>query len=267
MNSDNFPISRLLRSVTAVECLVLLISGGGLFFLPDVLGPGWPWPLTPFNTRFLGAAYLGSLVSTLVLVWRPYWSPARVVVPMISLFTLVVLGVSLTNLARFTQNGLSTIGWFVLYIGIPANALYHLWLYRAQPAVSGIGQPRPLRFLLTVQVALLGVYGALLLVAPAFASGFWPWTIDDFHARMYSAGFLTPALGALLLLRSGTALEFRALGLTQAIAGSFALGGLLIVNSAVQRVDWTLPGTWAWIALFLYIAASGAAMLGYARSP
>ncbi len=51
-------------------------------------------------------------------------------------------------------------------------------------------------------------------------------------------------------------------GLTQAIAG-FALCPLY----RRAACDWTLPGTWAWIALFLYIAASGAALLGYARSP
>lgn len=265
MDETNFQITRLLRAVTAVEAAVLIVTGAGLFFLPGLLGPLWPWALTPFNTRFLGAAYLGALISTVVLVWRPYWSPARVVVPMISLFTLVVLGVSLANFDRFTQNGLSTVGWLVLYIGIPANALVHLWRYRGRPAVPGIVQSPRLRLLLVGQVVLLGGYGMLLLAVPAFATGFWPWPIDDFHARMYSAGLVTPALGALLLLRSGTPLEFRALGATQGTAGIFAFGGLLIVDSAVQRVDWTLAGTWGWIALFAFIVAAGAAFVQVPR--
>lgn len=266
MKPGNFPISRLLRGVTAVECLVLLISGGGLFFVPEVLRPLWPWPTTPFNARFLGAIYLGSMVSTLFMVWRPNWSPARVVVPMITVFTLDVLAVSIVHIDRFSQNAASTIGWFVLYIGIPANAIYHLWLYRGRPPVPGIAQTPRMRLTLGTQAAVLGVYGILMLVVPAFACGFWPWPIDDLHARAYSAALLASALGALLLLRSGTPLEFRALGLTQVMSGVLAVAGLLIVNSQLSRVDWNQTGTWLWIGAFFYIAVSGAAMLRYSRS-
>src|SRR5689334_1775020 len=91
----NPPINRLLRAVTAVEALVLLVAGGGLFLLPAVLRPLWPWTLPPFNAAYLGAVYLASLTAAALVVWSGRWSPARVVVPMILLFTAAVLAVSL----------------------------------------------------------------------------------------------------------------------------------------------------------------------------
>jgi hypothetical protein len=84
---------------------------------------------------------------------------------------------------------------------------------------------------------------------------------DDFMARLYSAAFLTPAVGALLLVRVGSPHEDRALGSTQVVSGVAALVGLLIVDASLRRVDWSLPGTWAWVALCIGIAAVGVLLL------
>src|SRR5690606_35057698 len=123
--SSYSPISRLLWLVTAFESAVLGVVGGGLFFLTEPLGQELTWELTPFNARFLGAVYLASLLSTLLLVVANRWSPARVVVPMIFLFTTIVLAVSVLNLSRFTGPLFATVLWFLLYVGIPLNAGYH----------------------------------------------------------------------------------------------------------------------------------------------
>ena len=187
MNTSNPPITRLLRWITGVEVLVLIATGGGLFFLPAVLGPLWPWALTPFNTRFMGAVYLASLVSAAALAYIARWSVARLVVPMIFTFTAVVLGVSLIYLDRFTQNTASTIGWFVLYIVIPVNALYHLWLYRRLDPVTGRPLPRFVRVLLGIQAVVLGVYGLLLLVAPGISMRVF--TAWHFLPRRWVHGF------------------------------------------------------------------------------
>lgn len=260
MDTLNLRITPLLRWLTAIEVLVLVVSGGGLFFLPAVLGPLWPWALAPFSTRFLGAVYLASLVSAAALACIGRWSVARLVVPMIFTFTAIVLSVSIIYFGRFTQNPLSTIGWFALYVAIPINALYHLWLYRKLSPVAEVHVPPFMMALLGIQALGLGVYGVLLLVAPETSSAFWPWALDDFHARMYSVAFITPALGAWLLLRSASVPELRTLGLTQ-VTGVLPIIGLWIVDSAVQRVDWNAFGTWLWIGLFVGIGGMGGLLL------
>lgn len=260
MNVHNPEITRLLRWVTAMEVLVLIVSGGGLFLLPAELDSLWPWELAPFNTRFLGAVYLASLVSAAALAYVGRWSPARLVVPMILVFTTIVLGVSFLYSDRFTENTLSTAAWFALYIAIPINALYHLWLYREWPRVAEVRLSAFMTILLGVQAFGLGLYGILLLVAPETFSQFWPWPLDDFHGRMYSVAFITPALGAWLLLRSVSVPELRTLGLTQ-IVGVLPVIGLLIVDSEVRRVNWSAVGTWLWIGLFGVIGLMGALLL------
>ena len=98
--SDNPPISLVPRLLTAFVALVLLI-GASLFFLPDTVGRHWPWQLTPFNTRFLGAVYAAELVATTILVLVPRWAPGRLAIPAAVVFTTVVSLVSFLHLDRF----------------------------------------------------------------------------------------------------------------------------------------------------------------------
>jgi hypothetical protein len=262
---NNPAVTRLLRWLTAYETLVVFISGFGLFFLPDLLRLLWPWELAPFNTRLMGTIYLASVIPAGILTWKARWSPARVIVPMIFVFTFIVLLVSILYFERFNTANPTTIVWFVLYIGIPANALYHLWLYRKLPPAESTPTPSYLWNILLLQIVIFGGYGIGLLLLPELFSGFWPWRIDDFHGRMYSVGSITPAVGSLLLLRQGSSLEFIALGLTEIIGGIFPIIGLLIVNNSVQSVQWGAAGTWLWLILFLILGVCGMLMLQHAQ--
>lgn len=58
LNKDtNPPISGLLLGVTWLEAAILLWAGLGLLFYPTIIEPFWPWPLAPFNLRYLGALH------------------------------------------------------------------------------------------------------------------------------------------------------------------------------------------------------------------
>jgi len=257
MEARDFPISRLLWLTTLAECVVLGVAGIGLLLVPDLITPLWPWPLSPFTARALGAVYLAAFVATVSLGVRPWWSPARVVVPMVAVFTTIMTVLSLMHLGRYT-NGPSAAAWLVVYVAAAAIALWHWWLYRGQPpAPSALPAGPRLRAILLSQVAILGVYGLLLLALGAAATGFWPWAIDDFHARIYSTAFLTPAVGALLLFRVGTRLEDRTLGATQLVSGVAAIAGFVVVDANLHTAPWNVAGTWLWLALCAAIAAVG----------
>ncbi len=263
--SSNPRVSDLLLALTALEVLVLLASGGGLLAIPDDLAAIWPWELPPFNAAFFGAVYLASLLSAAMLAYTGRWSPARIVLPMILLFTAVLFVLTLVYLDRFELVNAFTWIWLALYTLIPLNAAYHLWLYRGWKPAGAAVPGGAVRVLLLLIAAVYGLYGLGLLAAPGPFSAFWPWAVDEFHARMYSVAFLTPALGALLLLRAAAWAEVFSLGLTLAGGGLFTLLGFLLVALRLGRVDWAAPGTWLWLALFAGFLASGLALLGAAR--
>lgn len=83
-----------------------MLAGAGsvLFFAPTLGHDVWGWELTPFNTRFLGAVYLASLVGVAAVIVVRRWAPARL----------------------------------VIYVSLPAEAGYFVWKLRGRaPAFSG----------------------------------------------------------------------------------------------------------------------------------
>ena len=103
MEARDFPVGRLLWFATLAECVVLGVAGIGLLVVPDLIVPLWPWPLSPFTARALGAVYLAAFVATVSLGIRPWWSPARVVVPMVAVFTTIMTVLSVAYLGRLHE--------------------------------------------------------------------------------------------------------------------------------------------------------------------
>src|SRR5258708_36735264 len=68
MDTENPPITSLLRFVGILEVLALAAAGIGLFFVYSVAAPLWPWDIKPFNAGFVGATYLGSLMAGVVIL-------------------------------------------------------------------------------------------------------------------------------------------------------------------------------------------------------
>jgi hypothetical protein len=97
-----------------------------------------------------------------------------------------------------------------------------------------------------------------LLIAPIAASAFWPWPLDEFHAQLYSVTFLTPALGAWVLLRGATRSDLRALGLTLAAWGVLPILGLILADVSVKRIHWDAAETVSWLLLFGLMGVLGA---------
>lgn len=262
----NPPITLVLKGLTLVEVLVLLGAGGGLFFLTDFTRALWPWDIPPFNARFLGAVYLASMVSVGAMLIAGRWAPARMVLPMLLTFTFTVLVISLVRLEAFVPDRWGTWGWFLLYVVIPLNAAAHIVLYRQLPPADRSPVPMVWRVVLLAFVLVLGIYGVAELAAPEPATAFWPWRIDAFHGQMYSAVFLTAAVGALWLSRAAARAEYFTLGVTYAVLGFFAILGLITVDASAHRVDWTAAGTWLWLAVFAATLIAGLALMGQSRA-
>ena len=251
-------ISVLLLGVTWLEVAVLLVAGGGLLIALPAVVAIWPWPLTPFNLRFLGALYSAALLAAFIQARVGRWAPARTVTLMIFVFTLVVTVCSFMHLDRFDFGKAQVWIWFLLYVGVCLNAGLHLWLYRRLPLA---GQPPRSRTVLLVCAGILGVYGLALLLVPDLAARLWPWKIDRFHAQLYSVSFLTPAAGALSLRRCAARIDWFTLGVTLLAWGLLPMLALVVVDAQVHRVDWSETAVWAWLSLLGLLVGMGTWML------
>lgn len=267
-SADNTPLHPVLRLFSA-GVLVVLLVGAGLFVAPDLVKPRWPWAVTPFNSRFLGGFYIAEMAGmTALLIWNR-WSPARLILVMALVFTLIATLASLLNLGIFNMERKSTWAWFSAYSLSIMVAAIGLWATRERRSVNNLVVDKSDRLWLQVESAMLAIYGVALLILPAFATSFWPWPIDTFHAQVYSAVFLSGAAGAFLLWNSPAREEMLVLGTAQLIFGALAIIGMFLTNAVVRKIVWDTPGTIAWMVLFAAVTISGARKLqvGFAPQP
>jgi hypothetical protein len=261
MQQNNNPsLAPPVRLFTVIVALVLA-GGSSLLFTPGFISQRWLWDLTPFNTRFLGAIYLTELAAIGVLVVVNRWSPARLVLPLAFIFTALVSLVSVLHLDRFDVQRLATWAWFVLYVGSAGVTAYLLWRYRRLAPADPTPPARGWQRYFQAQGGIMGFYGLGLLLLPATFSAVWPWSIDPFHAQMYSAIFIIYAAGAYILLRAAAPLEFFTLGLAQSLFGWGVILGVVIVDASMHRMDWSAWSVWVWMAAFAGLGGAGLAMI------
>lgn len=252
-------------ALALVSIVLLLLVGGGLFFFPGFFGSRWLWQLTPFNLRFLGAIYLTSLVALLNLVLARRDTLIRLIVPMMWVFTTIVLLVSCLHLEQFTASRRATDIWFWLYLIDCVGASYYLGFFK-QESFTGLRKlSRPWSAGLGVQAGLLGVYGLGLLIFPDTTSSSWSWFLDTFHARLYSSIFLSGAVGSALISQRAKAIECRAMGIIQIAFSVFVLAGVWVVDSAVGRMDWSLIQNWIWLGVMVLFGIVGLGLIYESR--
>ena len=264
MADENPRLSPLVR-VFAIVVIAVLVVGASLLVAPQWVSPRWPWPIKPFTQRFLGAFYLAEMVAIVQLAWINRWSPGRLILIVAACFTIVVTLVSAWHLDQFNFGRRGPWGWFILYAGSAAISLFALWRYSALPHPRRPPPPEWRRFFL-VETAFLGLYGLALLLWPKAATAFWPWTVQSFDAQVYSAIFLTAALGAYIAARGAAAEELVALGLGQLVLGLAAILGLFLADRVIHSVNWATLATAIWILLFLAVAGFGWNTLVLARA-
>lgn len=264
--NSNSPITPLLRYAFIIIAVVL-ISGASLFFIPNLMMPRWPWVLKPFNARFLGAIYSAELVVILFALKTSRWEPTRLALPQAFIFTTLVTLTSLLTFGHhFDLGKLMTWAWFIAYIGSAIVVAYYVWLYRDRKSVNPIQLSSTWRNYLLIQGIVLGLYGVGLFLAPGPFSAFWPWLPDIFHGQMYSAIFISGAVGSLILFRAAAPVELLSLGVSQAIFGLFVVVGMIIVDASVRLVDWSSFGTWSWLIAFALMFFTGIGIAWQSRS-
>ncbi len=253
------PGARPLRLILRITALALFV-GASLLPAPRLARGAWPWPLTPWDARLLGATYLTALVAIVLLLIVERWALFRLLSPTVITFGAVISLASLLHLDRFDLQRWTTWAWFILSL-VPLLALtYHLRFYRRWRPAEVAPLPAPWRIYLTAQGLTLGLYGLGLFLAPTAFGALWPWPVDAFHGRLYSAPFLAGAVGSLILAQAAAPVEVAALGLLQSLCGlpTILIGGLAATSQG--------SAPWLWLGGLATLSLAGLATLRRARA-
>ena len=177
-SANNPPISSYLRLVTGIECFVVLVAAAGLFFLPELSAKLWAWEIPPFNSRFVGAVYFSAVLPLIVFWQSARWTPGRLVLWMIFVFTGLIMATMIIHWDSFIWSRVSSYGFWFLYIFLPINSAIFLYKSRAEKLTGGLEISNVWKIILFVFSLLFGIYGLGLIFAPESFTGFWPWPVD-----------------------------------------------------------------------------------------
>lgn len=263
---DNPRIPAYLRFVTAIECCVVFMAASLLFFFPALAEKMWAWAIPPFNARFVGAIYSAAYLPLLIFWYSSRWTPGRLVLLMIFVFTSLIMGVMIFHWDSFAWDRLSTfLIFWPLYFFLPINSIIFLIRSRTIPLPSPVEMPSIWRIILTIFAISGFVYGIGLLFAPEVLTRFWPWHVDAFHGRIYASAFITPAAGAWVLSRKGGARsEYLTFGLNLLAGGILPAIGTLMTNISSppdRQIAFDALGTWMFFMLFFLTGILGAIQL------
>ncbi len=262
VTDENPSITPFLRYFTLVETIVLIIGSSGLILIPGFTRAQWPWTIAPFNAGFLGAIYLGAMVSVAYMFLSGRWSPTRPVLRGFFIFTFMVLFVSLLTISEFDNSKtIAFWGWFGLYVALPLSAGIHLWLYRSMPTAHLNPVPRNWSYLMKGMSYLMALYGIGLMVFPDIFSSLFPWKLDVFHSKLYSAIFITGFVMLITISKFATPAEFIAVGLTEATFGITSIIELIIVDTEIKKIDWSASSTIGWLSMLAVFALLGISLV------
>jgi hypothetical protein len=229
----------------AVGVLAVWVGIWG-FFLPAHVDQTLPWSVPPLHARFLGSIYLSGSVMIVVILARRGAS-ARVITPMIAIWTGMLFIVSLFYLQTFNWARAQTWVWFGAYLIYPLIALYLFWSQRGHVDDSGPALSTVLRAYLLVQGSLVTLLALCLLLLPGNMVTLWPWAITPMLAQLYSAPFLSFGLGSLYAARQRVFAHVQIL-----LLGIFVLGIFVLLASLLHLALFSVAhiATWLWFLGF-----------------
>lgn len=262
------PLPNSLRWFAAIIGLVSLL-GTTLIWAQGVLMPLWPELLKPFNARFFGATYFGILGYIYFLLRSNRHDPGRLVITLSVVFSGMVSLITLFHMQDFLwERRMGTTGWFIFYFIPTFWGAYILWKYRNEWAPGTlVPYPSWLKIALQSQAVISIANGLALAIAPAFATSFWPWAVNDFHARAYSGIFLALGIGAYLLQKGGGIIENKAMGWGQTVLGAVVIGGFFYTENLLHKANLSGAGIWIWLGYFAGLTVIGIALLVNPKLP
>jgi hypothetical protein len=262
------PITRFTRIVLALDLVFSLVAGCVLYLLATRTDRYFAWTIKlPVTATFLGAGYLGAVV-TLVLSSRATdWRRVRALPVMGITLTGATLLVTLWHLEQFhlgTGPALARIAawtWLAVYVAIPVLLAAVFVRQERMGGADAYRVDEPLvplmRTALGIQALGSAILGAGLVFWPHAFDVVWPWPLPPLSAGAVGAWLLTIAAASGWALREGDWARFRS-----GVPGFIAFLGLVVLG-AIRYSEPLDSGAWQDWTFFAVLGAS-AAVFAYA---
>lgn len=246
------PVTRGQKVYFAAVGLFALWVGVWGYFIPARVDLALPWLVPPLHARFLGAVYFSAAFLLFGGLRARSYAEVRAMVPVIAIWTGMLLLVSLLHLEEFNFHHEPVWFWFFAYIVYPVLGFWWIWRHRGlDERVVGPALPAWAGSAFRALGAVLVLLALAMLLAPQRVVAVWPWTITPLLVQIYAAPFLGYGLAGQMLARQRTWTEVR-----------LVVGGLFVFVSAVLLASFlhrglfapARPATWVWFGGFLMAA-------------
>jgi hypothetical protein len=195
----------------AVAALALWV-GIWCYFVPERSEIAIPWGVSTLCSAFFGSIYLSGATFTGTSMLARRWVDARLVMPIIALWTGGLTIVSLFYLPLFDFTRTQVWIWFGAYILYPLIALGLMWTHRKESGLHPTDEPALPEWTkgyLRIQGSLLVILGLSLLISPQVMKVLWPWQAGKLMLQLYSVPLLTYGICSFLFTRQRTWSEIR----------------------------------------------------------
>jgi hypothetical protein len=265
------PLTPAMRGMLWVGGFLVFLAGIQLYFLTEYTDTWFSWTIdSALTASFLGAFYWTSVALASLSARQRIWANARVGLPGVQVFVVLMLVATLLHLDKFHFDSSDSMArgaawlWLAVY-ALEPPVLFAIYMHQLR--VPGADPPRtaptPNWFigLIGLQAVVVLVAGVALFVAPEDAGNWWPWALTPLTAHAITAWLI--GLG-LVLVSSVREKDFARL--RPATASYTVLGTLQFVALAryPDEVDWGATQTWIYVAFLVSVLFVG--VYGWARS-
>lgn len=269
------------RALLVAFAVLTLLAVLQLLLLADVADRYWAWTIrTELTAAFLGAAYGGGFVLSVVALRQPDWSRIRLPVLTVAAFTWLTGAATVIHLHRLhlvTGWPFARVVawvWLAVYLVVPVACLVVV-ARQERTRVRSLPVLRPmsdgLTAALAVEGAMLFAAGVLLFAGgmtvhhdePKSAAAFWPWELTPLSAQVIGAWLIALGVAAALAIVQGDVGRQLVAATTYLAFGLFEVVALAWYWPQLRRQDARL---WAYLTLLGAVILTGAVGVRAARS-
>lgn len=267
--------NRLLAPTRVVSTAVIPVLGAAfviLYLFPGETMRLWGWMVCPHMSAYvLGGGYLSGAYFFTRAARSGAWNRVSVGFVATTVFSTMLLGVTIRHWDEFNHGHVSFWAWLLLYVTTPV-LLPWLWSknQRTDPGAVSEGDttiPRSIRIAVGAGGAIQLAVAAVTFLWPATVMKVWPWVTDLTSLRAISAFVAFPAVTWLWFLFEHRWSSFRITQQTATAGLVLILGGALRSRMEFRSED----RFWLYVSLLLVALALNvtlyAAMERRARRP
>lgn len=268
------------RRLLVAFAVLTLLAVLQLLLLADVADRYWAWTIrTELTAAFLGAAYGGGFVLSVVALRQRYWSRIRLPILTVTAFTWLTGVATLVHLHRLhLMSGwpfarVAAWVWLAVYIVVPVACLVVV-ARQERRRVRTVPVLRPLSDGLTAALAIEGAVffaaGVLLFAGgwsvhhdePRSAAAFWPWALTPLSAQIIGAWLIALGVAAALAIVQGDVGRQLVAATTYTAFGVFEFVAVTWHWPQLNRHDAWL---WAYLTFLAAVVLTGAFGIRAAR--